>query len=84
MVLVSHCCMCMSSDETVAHLFFNCPCACRAWSRLFNMFQLTAHYDWDLVAFFKSLIERHMSSQAKELWLASITTLFWGLVDSAK
>ncbi|KAM7517189.1 hypothetical protein LguiA_006772 [Lonicera macranthoides] len=79
MYLTSRCSMCKVASESVAHLFYECSFAKAIWAWVFNKFQHLVSFDGDFLAFVKHLLSQSMSSQVKELWIAAITAVFWGI-----
>ena len=79
MVLPSFCCLCMNGFESARHLFLECPFAQHIWMWLGDQFGISIGFQGDVCSLFKRCFAVCMSSQVKDLWLAAIAALCWGL-----
>lgn len=71
--------MCNKAAETTNHLFFECEFAARVWGWLLDFFQAQIAFGPDLCSFIRKMVDQHMSTQLKDVWLADIVAVIWGI-----
>ena len=79
LVITSYCCMCMNDLESVQHLFLECSFTQWIWQWLGNQFHVYLDCQSDDCSFFKYCFALHMSFQVRDLWLAAIIPVCWGV-----